>query len=173
MIQICSDPNNMNSIVYHLIIVSYSMKTLHWYFPWATASHLCNMTGRGGKLQQLHCYHPFSELLGHIPNQKSLWELFTQDGTDSQNLGAWLMDYLARYVKLQVAHAPGMPGTFSPPPRVSDPDMQHGTCVTHVPWCMPGSLTSGFLWSWWQGKRSRHSRRMRSPKFYVSGKRPM
>ena len=54
---------------------------------------------------------------------------------------------LARYVELRVAHAPGMPGTFSPPPRVSDPDMHHGT--------------SGFLWSWWRGKRSRHSRRMR------------
>ena len=40
---------------------------------------------------------------------------------------------LARYVKLRVAHAPGMPGTFSPPPRVSDPDMHHGTCVKHVP----------------------------------------
>ena len=50
------------------------------------------------------------------------------------------------------AHAPGMPGTFSPPPRVSDPDMHHGTCVTHVPWCMPGSLTSSFLWSRWRGK---------------------
>ena len=50
---------------------------------------------------------------------------------------------LARYVILLVAHAPGMPGTFSPLPRVSDPDIHHGTCVTHVPWCMPGSLTSG------------------------------
>ena len=54
--------------------------------------------------------------------------------------------------KIASAHAPGMPGTFSPPPRVSDPDMHHGTCVTHVPWCMPGSLTSGFLWSRWWGK---------------------
>ena len=53
--------------------------------------------------------------------------------------------------KIASAHAPGMPGTFSPPPRVSDPDMHHGTCVTHVPWCMPGSLTSGFLWSRWRG----------------------
>ena len=35
---------------------------------------------------------------------------------------------LARYVKLRVAHAPGMPGTFSPPPRIGDPDMHHGTC---------------------------------------------
>ena len=48
-------------------------------------------------------------------------------------------------IKLRFAHAPGMQGTFSPPPRVSDPDMHHSTCVTHVPWCMSGSLTSGFL----------------------------
>ena len=25
----------------------------------------------------------------------------------------------------------------------SDPGMHHGTCVTHVPWCMSGSLTCG------------------------------
>ena len=54
---------------------------------------------------------------------------------------------LARYVKLRVAHASGMPGTFSPPTWVSDPDMHHGTCLTHVPWSMSGSLTSGFFWS--------------------------
>ena len=52
---------------------------------------------------------------------------------------------LARYVKVRIAHAPGMQGTFSPPPWVSDPDMHHGTCVTHVPWCKPESLISGFL----------------------------
>ena len=66
-----------------------------------------------------------------------------------------------------------MPGTFFPPPRVSDPDMHLGTCVTHVPWCMPGSLTSGFLWSRRRGKRSRHSRRMRNSQLCLSGKRPM
>ena len=80
---------------------------------------------------------------------------------------------LTRYVKLRVAHAPGMPGRFAPPPRVSDPDMHHGTCVTHVPWCMSGSLTSGFLWSRWHGKHFRPSRRMHNPQSYVSGKRPM
>ena len=53
-------------------------------------------------------------------------------------------------------------------PPVSDPGMHHGTCVTHVPWCMSGSLNPR-----WRGKRSRHSRRMRNPQFYVSGKRPM
>ena len=78
---------------------------------------------------------------------------------------------LARYVKLGVAHAPGMPGPFSLPARVRDPDMHHGTCVTHVPWCMPRSLTGGFHWSRWRGKRSRHSRCVRNPQFYVSGKR--
>ena len=31
------------------------------------------------------------------------------------------------------------------PAIARDSDMHHGTCVTHVPWCMPGSLTSGFL----------------------------
>ena len=55
---------------------------------------------------------------------------------------------LTRYVKLRVAHAPGMLGPFPPPPMsgkplISDPDMHHGTCVTHVPWCMSGSLTRG------------------------------
>ena len=50
---------------------------------------------------------------------------------------------------------------------VSDPSMLHGTCVTHVPWCMSGSLTHGG-----RGKHSRHSRRMHNPQFCISGKRP-
>ena len=65
-----------------------------------------------------------------------------------------------------------MLGTFSPPTQVSDPDMHHGSCVTHMTWCMLGSLTSGFLWSWCQGN-SRHSRRLHHPQFYVFGKRTM
>ena len=28
-------------------------------------------------------------------------------------------------------------------PLINDPGMHHGTCVTHVPWCMPGSLIHG------------------------------
>ena len=32
---------------------------------------------------------------------------------------------------------------FQRKPLVSDPGMHHGTCVTHVPWCMSGSLTRG------------------------------
>ena len=52
---------------------------------------------------------------------------------------------LTNYIKLWVAHASGMPRTFPPPPRVSDPAMHHGACVTHVQWCLPVSLTSYFL----------------------------
>ena len=70
-----------------------------------------------------------------------------------------------RYVKLRGACA-GDAGNLSPPLGVSDLDMHQGTCVTHMPRCMPGSLlTSGFLWSRWRVK-------MRNPRFYVSGKRP-
>ena len=32
---------------------------------------------------------------------------------------------------------------FQRKPLVSYPSMHHGTCVTHVPWCMSGSLTCG------------------------------
>ena len=78
---------------------------------------------------------------------------------------------LARYVKLRIVHALGMPGTVFPLPRVSDHDMHPGTCVTHVPGCMSGSLTSDFLWNLWRGKRSWHSRLMRNQQFYVFGKR--
>ena len=80
---------------------------------------------------------------------------------------------LTRYTKLRVAHAPEMPETFFPPPRVRHPDMHQGTCVTHVPCCMPRSPTSGFVWSWWRGKRSRYSRRMHNPQLCVSAKRTM
>ena len=79
---------------------------------------------------------------------------------------------LTRYVKLRVAHAPGMPGTISPPltskETASYPGMHHGTCFTHVPWCMSGSLARGG-----GGKSSRHSWRMHNTQFYVSGKRPI
>ena len=72
------------------------------------------------------------------------------------------------------AHAPRMPRP--PPPTPAGKRSRHASRHVRnacVPWCMPGLLTSGFLWSRWRGKRSRHSRRMHKPQFYVSGKRPM
>ena len=46
--------------------------------------------------------------------------------------------------------------------------MHYGTCVTHVPWCMSGSLTRS-------GRENVRSipGDMRIPQFYVSGKKPM
>ena len=91
----------------------------------------------------------------------------TQRDSHFTNRKCWWASYQIRKI------ASRMLGTFFAQPLVSDPDMHYGTCVTHVPWCMPGSLTSGFLWSRWQEKRSRHSRHMHNPQFYVSDKRPM
>ena len=78
-----------------------------------------------------------------------------------------------RYVKLRVAHAPGMPGTFSPSPtsketaslrfRHASRHVRHACAVMHA----------GIANPQWRGKRSRRSRHMRNPQFYVSGKRPM
>ena len=59
---------------------------------------------------------------------------------------------LARYVKLLVAHALGMLGTFSPPPWISDPGMHHGTlgifpahaqpAILHICQAAHGNITS-------------------------------
>ena len=78
-----------------------------------------------------------------------------------------------RYVILWVAHAPEIPGTFSPPPTSKETasywsqhtsrHLRHARSVMHVGIDNPR----------WRGKRSRHSRRMHNPQFCVSGKRPM
>ena len=57
---------------------------------------------------------------------------------------------------------------FQRKPLVSDPGMHHSTCVPHVPWCMSGSLTCGN-----GGKRSRHSRRMRTRNFAYLARGPL
>ena len=56
-----SDPNNTNSIVYQHTLLSYQLKTSPWHFSRAATLHLYNMADRGEKLQQLHCYHLFSD----------------------------------------------------------------------------------------------------------------
>ena len=98
---------------------------------------------------------------------------FKSTGGIIDGISAGAMGLLPDTQNRQLCMRQGMPGTFSPPPRVSDTDMHHGTCVTHVPWCMSGSLTSGFLWSRWRGKCSRQSRRMRNPQFFVTVRRPI
>ena len=52
-------------------------------------------------------------------------------------------------------------------PQVSYPGIHHGTCRARV------VMHVGIANSRWWGKRSRHSRCIHNPRFYVSGKRPM
>ena len=60
----------------------------------------------------------------------------------------WMHGPLTRYAELRVAHGRECRERFprhrlQRNPLVSDPVMDHGPCVTHVPWCMSGSLVSG------------------------------
>ena len=50
---------------------------------------------------------------------------------------------------------------------VSDPGIHHGPCVTHVPWCMSGSLTCV------DGKTFPAFPAHAHPRFCISGKRPI
>ena len=80
---------------------------------------------------------------------------------------------LTRYVNLWVAHAHGIPGTFFLSPtskeaiswrsRHASRHVRDARVVMHV----------GITNPRWRGKRSRHSRRMCNPQFYVSDKRLM
>ena len=67
----------------------------------------------------------------------------------------------------------GNAGNVSPPPPISNPDMHPSTYVTHVPWCMPGSRTSGLIWIRCGEDLSSISGCMRNSQFHLSGKRPM
>ena len=53
---------------------------------------------------------------------------------------------LARYVKLRVAHAPGMSGKFSPPPRVSDSRGQYVDAFINASWTTICRLTKIERW---------------------------
>ena len=133
-------------------------------------------------LQEIFSYHdqpPISTIQQSkrfMQTVKDMMRKTLEDGKEQRTISCFYSNAvtchgpLTRYAKLQVAHVPGMRGTFSPPPQFGDADMHHGTCVTHVPW---GSLTSVFLRSRWRGKCSWHSRSMHNPQFYISGKRPI
>ena len=93
----------------------------------------------------------------------------------SVSLGLDRYGLLVRYVKLRVAHAPGMPGTCSLPPLVSDPDMRHGMCVTQVPRgaCWDRKLAISFEVGGRENIPGFPGFFIRNPHFYVSGKRPI
>ena len=107
-----------------------------------------NALGWMSLILQMILQHWFRWWLGAISQQTINWTSVDPD-LCRHMASPWAS---CQIHKIAGAHAPGMPGTFSPPRWVSDLDMHHGTCVTHVPWCMSGSLSSGFLWSRPRGK---------------------
>ena len=94
-------------------------------------------------------------------------------------VSGWMISSLVEEENLSVlhaqwvAHAPGMPGTFSLPPtsketasersRHASRHVRHACAVMHVGIAKPR----------WCGKRSRHFRCMQNPHFYLSCKRPI
>ena len=80
---------------------------------------------------------------------------------------------LTRYIKLRVAHAPGMPGTFSPPSTSEEAASKRSRHASRHVRDARVVMHLGIANPQWRGKPSRHSRRMRNPQFPVSGKRPM
>ena len=85
----------------------------------------------------------------------------------------WRYWPLTRYVNLRVAHAPGIPGTFSPPPISKETDSYRSRHVSrHVRYAR-AVMHVGIPKPRWRGKRCRHSWRMRNPQFEISGKKPI
>ena len=82
-------------------------------------------------------------------------------------------EILARRVKLWVAHAPGMPGTFSPPPTSKETCSKQSQHASRHVRDARAVMQVGIANPRWRVKRSRHSWHMRNPQFYVSGKRPI
>ena len=80
---------------------------------------------------------------------------------------------LTRYVKLQVAHAPGMPGTFFPPPPISkETDSWRSRHASRHVRDARAVMHVGIAYLRWQGKRSRHSRRMHTRNFAYLARGP-
>ena len=80
---------------------------------------------------------------------------------------------LTRYVKLWVAHAPRMSETFPPPPTSKETTSSRSCHASRLGRHARALMHGGIANPRWRGKLSRHSRRMRNPQFYVSGKLPI
>ena len=98
----------------------------------------------GRRCKKQHYVYP---RVGEWVTQRAKWRPFCRGYNVLIHAGPVRQWASCQIPRIACAHAPGMLGRFSPPPRVRDPDMHHGTCVTHVPWGMPGSITNRFLWN--------------------------
>ena len=74
---------------------------------------------------------------------------------------------------MRVAHASGMPGTFSPPPTSKESASHRSQHASRYVRDARTVIHAGIAYPRCRGKRSLHSRRMCNRQFYVSGKGPM
>ena len=140
-----------------IILMSwYTTRIIDAVSPWIPADPLaCSTMGDAGAIIS-HTHHYQDPELYQYKNTI----IKTKNHTNTENIyvtaarcnrvchsGGHYYGPLIRYVKLPVRMRWEYRERFPCHRWLSDPDMQHGTCVTHVPWRMPGSLTSSFLWS--------------------------
>ena len=81
--------------------------------------------------------------------------------------------WVAVYVKLLVALGPGMAGTFFPATDLKEITRSRSRHASRHVRHARAALHVGIANPRWRGRRSRHSRRMPNPQFYVSGERPV
>ena len=101
------DPNNTNSIVYQHTLLSYQLKTSHWNISWAATLHLYNMADRGEKLQQPHCYHPFSDSRDTYLT-KNHYENYSPKMVPTNPTGSWTNSHVSKAETLKFGKGEGI-----------------------------------------------------------------
>ena len=120
----------------------------HWKKTTVVKNYLCDRAIVVLKFTYLCCFS-----MRDMDNRTTHLWAHTATPVDWFNRSCWVGAIPVQWAscrmrKMSFAHAPGMPGTFPHHPLERKPlfgnhSMHHGTYVTHVPWCMLGSLTSG------------------------------
>ena len=135
------------------------------------------MTGVSARSCDRTCYWLLTLALEYYnsPTHISNYYAPNDNGHLRTSSGIWVMRYhwpLTRYVNCGLHMHRECRERFphhrlQRKPLVSDPGMHHGSCVTHVQWCMPGSLTRG------GGETFPAFPVHAQPAIYVSCKKPM
>ena len=86
-----------------------------------------------------------AQMASHVENVSGWWRLYDM-GKSLRHCPSWASYQIRKIVGCECA---GNAGRVSPvtvfkrKTLVNDPGMHHGMCITHVPWCMSGSLICG------------------------------
>ena len=103
-------------------------------------SRLKRSTAKDKNIEDIICFLSFTFItpMTYCPPYRRIYASvnLTDMGLlpDTQNCGLRMrLEYRERFPRHRLERKP----------LFSDPGMHHGTCVTHMPWCMSGSLTRG------------------------------